>query len=654
MTSELVKSLLPNGPALIVTVGFLPNMPAETPSILRSLPAGATVVDLDTADPGCALPGSPSGVLMMIARTFTDLRRAASVAGMLPHAQHVVVAVTELSPHLSLPALGPSPDENIGSLRIYWEQNGEWAVEFRATRPIPAGRLIRSTVQSLNGRQSRPPLRVGLAGPGAAHWRPGDCGAVLTTEQGPVDEQNNFLVPDLVVRSVGPDTPRWTDPRIRVVDRPRFDCLSWASISRPGGTEHAPLLAATIGHADAVPPIDEFAVNPMGFLASPTAGAAELVQLGDYWAIRGEGVDRLVIPFTGGITDRDVAKLRQLRAIAIRWGRHTGPVAAVRTIAGLAAAGVPIHAPHVPAWAAGLGSDLIELITTVDPDDLEDDIRREEHSIRLRRAAMRGHSTQAYWNRLAGTLGLPVSPSPKISVLLCTRRHDYIPFALAQIARQRGVEVEVILTLHGIPANLPTVQRAIAGFEHPLTVVEVSRDVTFGEALNRGAAQASGDYLAKWDDDDWYGPEFLADLTMAAHYSGADVVGCLMQQVYLEEINLTIQRPGGESERFSRHISGATLLMNRDTFRAVGGFHPIPRHVDTSFLRVLEAHGGRIYRTHGMNCMVHRRSAGHTWNQPVTSFIRAASRQWRGFKPGVFIEADEIRNAMSKREALGK
>ncbi len=157
--------------------------------------------------------------------------------------------------------------------------------------------------------------------------------------------------------------------------------------------------------------------------------------------------------------------------------------------------------------------------------------------------------------QLAAASGLPVPQRPRVSVLLCTRRPDCIAFGLAQIDRQRHVDLEVVLTLHGQDADTPEVQAAIETSRWPVSVVHVPGEVAFGDALNRGAAAATGAYIAKWDDDDWYGPEFIADALLAAEYSGADLVGCLHQFVCLGPIKLTVHRPGGESERFTRRIS---------------------------------------------------------------------------------------------------
>jgi len=344
------------------------------------------------------------------------------------------------------------------------------------------------------------------------------------------------------------------------------------------------------------------------------------------------------------VTDVDVARLRELRAVEIRWGRHTGPLAAVRAVAGLAAAGVPLCAAEVPDWAGALGPELAGVLTGAAPGDLDDDIAREEHSVRLRRAALGAHSTRARWRSLARRAGLPVPLPPRISVLLCTRRPEYLGFALDQIARQRGVDLEAVVTLHGVPAELPEVREAVAAHPLPLTVVEAPASASFGEALNLGAAAATGHYLAKWDDDDWYGPDWLADAMLAVDYSGADLVGGLPQFVYLEEINVTVGRRGGESERWTRRISGSSLVLDRHLLHAAGGFPPLWRNVDTGLLRVVESVGGRIYRTHGLSLMIRRRATGHTWGQSVPTFLRTSERQWYGFRPGGLVGADGRRS----------
>lgn len=614
MIPELIRDGLPRSP-LVVRIGFAADDQLSTP-------VAGQVIDLDTVDPGTPLDDPETGAVAVIARTRTDLRRAATLAAVLPKATRVVVAVARSSS--ALPAAAPDwPD--VLSFQARRGPTGEWALEAAFSRARPVGDVVTALVRGLDGHRllAWPGPRVALAGVGAAHWRPGDPGVTLAAMSGPLGTPEEPPPAELVLRVTGPgSTPEpWTDPRVRAVDR-------------PGG--------AVPADVDMVPPVDERSVNPAGFVSTPDGGDGVLCQVGDRWSIRDDESRNIVMfPPSGAVADADVAGLRRLRSVTVDWGRQAGPTAAVRVIAGLAAAGVPLRATHVPPSAGALGAGLSGLITAVDEDDLADELRREEHSVRLRRAALRTHSTEARWRSLAGAAGVAVPGPPRISVILCTRRPEFLGFALAQIARQRHVELELILTLHGIPEDLPEVKAAVADFDRPITVVEVPADVPFGTALNHGIARCSGDYVAKWDDDDWYGTEFLADLMLASSYTGAELVGCKAQFVYLGQIDLTIYR-AGRSEWMSRWISGGTFLMERSAVSAVGGFPPISRHVDAALLDAFLAAGARTYCTHSLGYALHRRVTGHTWNQPVTYFLRAAAAQWRGLRFSSFIEPADV------------
>jgi len=669
-------------PVLVCVIGFADQDLAGVP-----LPDGSRVFDLDRVDPGESGDSTGAGdvafgAVVLAARTATDLRRAAALAALLPPAARMVVAVAESPPHrpLALPAVTPQW-RRLRDLRARRRSTGQWWLQARFSTPMPVADFVAATVRGLDGGRAVPPAApapvVALAGSGAADWRPGDAAAVPVPVAGPLGGETGLPPADIVLRAAEAGAPDWSDPTVAAVDRPAMGRVSWARLGRGGAAGRADALSIVPMLADphAVPPVDERSVNPLGFVAAPEGESAALVQAGECLAVTvggpcggggrpagtpvpgppgsggsPAGTEVLRLPPGGGVTDADVARLRGLRAIRVEWGRHSGPLAAVRAVAGLAAAGVPVFASRVPGWARALGADLTEALCAADEAELADELRREEHSVRLRRAALRTHSTRARWAGLAAAAGLAPPEPPRVSVLLCTRRPDYLAAALGQIARQRGVDLEVILTLHGVPADLPAVRTALAGAARtdaaggaglPITVVEMPAELPFGTALNRGASRASGRYLAKWDDDDWYGPEHLADMLMALSYSGADLVGALSQLVYLEQIDRTVLRPGGPSERFSAYVSGGSLVMERSVLDGVGGFRPLRRHVDSGLLRAVAGAGGRIYRTHGLGYLLHRRADGHTWTRPVTHFLRRSTRQWKGFRPGALLELDQ-------------
>jgi hypothetical protein len=354
-------------------------------------------------------------------------------------------------------------------------------------------------------------------------------------------------------------------------------------------------------------------VTPCGFTRTPEKGLARLHWGDNGWAVEGQPLD--------------VPALRPLRGLEIEWPDGRVPLDGLLD---LAAAGVPLTAGHAPPWVPG---DLAALLTDRDwlghaadgtvrsPADL----RREEHSVRLRRLAH------------------PVAASPQVSIVMATKRPALAGQALAQMERQRDVRAEVLLGLHGVRHE--QVREAVSACSLPVRWVEADASVPFGEVLNRAAALASGDYLAKWDDDDWYGPRHLADLLMAMSYAGADVVGTTAEFFYLEPLKATVRRTtfasgaSYPSEVWADHVAGGTILVPRAKFREIGGFPGLPRAVDLEFLKAAQKAEARIYRTHGLGYVLRRGlSADHTWQLPLAHFLKVAANQWRGFRPSLLME----------------
>ncbi|GII75144.1 hypothetical protein Sru01_01260 [Sphaerisporangium rufum] len=375
--------------------------------------------------------------------------------------------------------------------------------------------------------------------------------------------------------------------------------------------------------------------TPLGYVRTPAEGPAELSFDGGRPVLAG------AVAATPPAA-ADIGRLRPFEGVAVRWPAE--PAGVLETVRALAAAGVPVYAEgEVPAWAAGADPGLAGLLTSWAPGRYGDrdggprsvaDLRREEHSLRLRRHAARYAGSGA-----APGDGTKDGVAPQVSVVMASRRPDLLGGALAQIARQRRVQVEVVLALHGVPAGQEEVRRAVAAFPLPITVLEAGADVPFGEVLDRAADRAAGADIAKWDDDDWYSPEHLADLLLARSYSGADIVGTAAEFFYLEPLDVTVRRTDYKSEVWSDHVAGGTILVPRAKFHEIGGFERVVRGVDSRFLKAAHAAGARIYRTQGLGYVLRRTlAAGHTWQLPLAHFLRVATGQWRGFRPSHILE----------------
>jgi len=164
----------------------------------------------------------------------------------------------------------------------------------------------------------------------------------------------------------------------------------------------------------------------------------------------------------------------------------------------------------------------------------------------------------------------------------------------------------------------------------------------FGDVLAAGVRAASGDLVVKMDDDDWYGPDFLSDLQLARHYSGAEVVGMTAEFVYLEALDRTVRRTD-ESERTAKFVAGGTMMLGRAFLASVGGFRPVRKYVDAQLLSATHAAGGSVYRTHGLGYVLRRSPSGHTWDAGADYFLdrERLDEQWEGFVPSRLLEYDD-------------
>lgn len=562
--------------------------------------AGPWIPLEDVPVPG-ATPGGTGAIecVLLAARSPADLRRAVPLRGLLPAATRVRIAVADVPSWAAQPLPVAAPGacwRHLTEMRVTRRGRG-WHLDAAFTEPVPVGDVVAHVANGLFGGCAAATPVAGLEGGATADWRPGDPNVTLSPPGGPVPDRRDAPGCDLPLRQVNGSVLAG----------------SGSTGSVAGGL---------------LPPLDEAVVNPVGFRRNPAQGIAVLAARREGFVVT-LGADRLVrLPANGRVTDVDVARLRDVRGIEV-----PGPQAAegrasetARVVAALSAAGIPVLAAPDPARDRALGPALAAALAAVTAEALASDMRREELSIRLRRAALRDHGAAARWRGLALAAGLLVPPDPKVSILLCTRRPEMVPFAVGQMERQRGVSAELIVGLHGFTAR----EAAIPRTRLPLTVIEAPATTPFGEVLNRMAAVASGSCLAKVDDDDWYGPDHLADLLLARRYSGADLVGSAAEFVYLEPLDVTIRRCIG-TERFVPLVAGGTMLVTRAAFEAAGGFRPLARTVDGQLLQAVEAVGGRIYRTHGLGYVLRRRSAyGHTWRQPVQSFLASYQEQWRG------------------------
>ncbi|WP_237661586.1 glycosyltransferase [Sutcliffiella horikoshii] len=107
-------------------------------------------------------------------------------------------------------------------------------------------------------------------------------------------------------------------------------------------------------------------------------------------------------------------------------------------------------------------------------------------------------------------------------------------------------------------------------------IIQLPEERSLGECLNEGIQLARFNYIAKFDDDDYYGPDYANTALIDLQNNRADVVGKSSIFVYYEDSRLlTILNPGYENllstnpKLPERLLSGATLVFKKDVSLSV-------------------------------------------------------------------------------------
>ena len=387
------------------------------------------------------------------------------------------------------------------------------------------------------------------------------------------------------------------------------------------------------------PPFDLQAYNPFGWQRDADN---EIAALGPIELLP-PGIDaqRVVHP-------NNPRRLRSVHHLEDVQAFHSDAAARAGVLSRLASCGVATHlADGDERLRLLLGDDMYRLMIA-DMNGM-DAHERELLSVKMRRLAQRHHSSFGSAHR--------ISPDrlPLVSVLMATRRPQFLEYALDNVAKQTYPRLELIIALHG--EGFEDAARRIAEFPHPVKTLRLPASEPLGAVLNAATQASECTLLAKMDDDDVYDADHIWDLALAWNYSGAQLVGKWQEFVYLAASDRTIHWREGHSERYHASIlAGGTFLISRRALDRAGGWRRVPGGVDTFLVEDVLRSGGRVYRTHGFGYMMVRHGFRHTWNSrdgADDELLGIAERVWDGFRPDLAgIEALRAPHPALARHAL--
>jgi len=200
-----------------------------------------------------------------------------------------------------------------------------------------------------------------------------------------------------------------------------------------------------------------------------------------------------------------------------------------------------------------------------------------------------------------------------VSIITCTNRSSYIQNLFANFNRQSyGLKELIIIINHNEIPLEPYKQ--MAARHRNIRIYRLPERYSLGACLNYAIGKAKYGVIAKFDDDDYYAPRYIADSLQTLKRSKADVLGKRSHYMYLNGSKTLILRFPFAENRPASKLPGATLIIRKEVFNHVRFPNQNVGEDDLFCLRS-QRKGFKVYSGNKYHFAAVRRknSANHTW-----------------------------------------
>ena len=176
------------------------------------------------------------------------------------------------------------------------------------------------------------------------------------------------------------------------------------------------------------------------------------------------------------------------------------------------------------------------------------------------------------------------------------------------------------------------------------------RGESIGAKRNRACAAAHGEYVAQWDDDDWYGPSRLS-VQLAPLLAGRADVSGLVTPVFFDLPGWRFWSVTPQLHRrlFVADVHGGTLVYARRVWERLARYPDASLAEDAAFLRRARTRGARLERIDGAGHFVYLRHGGNAWSFALGAHVDRAG--WRPAAEPAFPADDRVFYAARSRAA---
>ncbi len=205
-----------------------------------------------------------------------------------------------------------------------------------------------------------------------------------------------------------------------------------------------------------------------------------------------------------------------------------------------------------------------------------------------------------------------------VSIVTCTNKPHCMENIFQNYQNQSWEEKELIVILNNDGMDIPAWKRIARCYKN-VHLYQLPQEMSLGRCYNFSVNKAQYGYIATFDDDDYYAPNYLTDLMHAFQYTDADIVGKATYFVYLEEKQiLALRNPYQEYTYLyeGSFLDGGKKIVKRKVFDQVQ-FKDVSNLEDVFFCQDCMRKGFKIFSADKYNLTYIRQpnKAHHTWKE---------------------------------------
>ncbi len=226
---------------------------------------------------------------------------------------------------------------------------------------------------------------------------------------------------------------------------------------------------------------------------------------------------------------------------------------------------------------------------------------------------------------------------PLISCIMPTyNRRSFIGLSLRAFEAQDYPAKELIILDDGTDPIGDMVDQVAS-----VRYVRLPARLSIGEKRNRACAEARGEIIAHWDDDDWYAPHRLRCQSEPLLTGKADLTGLKSSFVF----ELLAGRFWGMHENLHRRmfigdVHGGTLVFSKRLFVEGLRYPAINLAEDAAFIQAATRRGRRLMRVPNNGLFVYIRHGTNAWRFSPGSFLDPHG--WQAISPPETFSATDI------------